>query len=146
MPDEFTINPEIQSIVNEMTKQAARLHIDDEFWADTKIFANPNNIVLRQMRNYYLMFEKDEGRKQLFLPVLEFCIFKYCTDREWREVMGWIFWWINLYVQDKQYQHELPLMFEAWNDPREWIKEDLKTCKPKELMIPEGSQMLPEQD
>ncbi len=146
MVDEFMINPEIQTIVDEMAKQALRLHVDPEFWTDKQIFANPNNIVLRQMLNYYRTFEKNEERKKLFLPMLEFCVFKYCTDREWREVMGWMFWWVTLYVQDKQYQHELPFMFEAWNDPREWLKTQLPPPPKSEMMIPEGSVIQPDQD
>jgi len=145
MTDEFTINPAIQEIVDAITVQASRLEIDDAFWEDPQIFANPNNIVLRQMFRYYERNELNQDRKRTYLPLLKFMIFKYCTDRQDREVLGWFFWWVCLYVQDKQYRHELPFQFESWNDPREWLKASL-VDKPKEMMIPEGSQMLPPEE
>lgn len=108
--------------------------VDANFWGDERAFNQkiPNNIIFRKMREFYIFFEEDPEMKEYFTPVLDFLIFMYVVHPKWRMRIGWMFWWVILYVQDKQFTDEVgdKMQLETWNDPRVWKDWILKGQQP----------------
>ena len=104
--------------------------VDEAFWDEPNLFSEkvPNNIILKKMRYFYLIHETDEEMKEYFLPFLEWFICMYVTVPEMRMRIGWMFWWVVIYVQDKQFIEEEKSRFqlEIWTDPRVWKEHSQK--------------------
>jgi hypothetical protein len=100
------------------------VEVDSEFWNEKNpIWQVPNNHVMLMMRTVYWNCETDEEFKKVLGPVIDKMVWLYISFPEWRARVGWMTWFLQLYVMDKQFQHETGAQYlpEHWNDPRKWV-------------------------
>jgi len=105
-------------------KMCESVEIAPEIWEETNpIWQNSNNHVMLMLRTYYWKHEKDDEFKQSFGRLLDKMVWLYVSFPEWRARIGWMSWFLNLYIIDKQIQKEagIGMQPEVWNDPRKWI-------------------------
>ena len=98
------------------------VEVSAEVWDENNpIWQNSNNHVMLMLRTYYWKHETDGEIKESFGAALDKMVWLYVSYPEWRARIGWMFWFINLYIIDKQVQKEEGYHPEIWNDPRKWI-------------------------
>ena len=100
------------------------IEVSPDVWnEENPIWQNTNNHVFLMLRTYYWKHEKDDEFKKVFGAVLDKMVWLYVSYPEWRARLGWIAWFLNLYILDKQIQKETGARLEpeVWNDPRHWM-------------------------
>ena len=99
------------------------VEIDQEFW-DPKnpMWQNTNNHAMLMLRTYYYNHEFDDEFKHVFGGMIDGMVWLYVTHPEWRARLGWITWFLQMYVLDRQIIQEdgVQIHHEVWNDPRKW--------------------------
>jgi hypothetical protein len=119
----MNIDDTIKKLILVLGDVASKLEIDPEFWAPgNPLWQSTNNHVMLMLRQYYWDNEPDDEFKKSFGVVLDKIVWLFVSDAEWRARLGWVFWFVNLYILDKQVQAEMECKFvpEFWNDPRKW--------------------------
>jgi hypothetical protein len=99
------------------------LQIDAELWKlDNPIWRNSNNHVMFMLRQYYYANETDEEMKVVFGSIIDHIVWLYVTAPEIRARIGWMVWFMVVYITDNQFKKEVNSGFvpEVWTDPRKW--------------------------
>lgn len=117
-------DPVLRERMDVIGKMMASVEVSEEVWDEKNpIWQNTNNHVLLMLRTYYWKHETDEEMKKTFGAALDKMVWLYVSFPEWRVRIGWMFWFVNLYIIDKQVKKEsgFPFNPEIWNDPRKWV-------------------------
>jgi hypothetical protein len=105
-------------------KMMNSVEVSEDVWKeDNPIWQNTNNHVMLMLRTYYWKHETEGELKESFGAALDKMVWLYVSFPEWRVRIGWMFWFVSLYIIDKQVQKEqgFPFNPEVWNDPRKWL-------------------------
>ena len=122
-------NDELKQRLMQFGPMVASIQIDESFWDPAQPYYQvPNNHTMLMLRNLYHSSEYDDEFKATFGKFLDFAVWMYITFPEWRARLGWITWFLQMYVVDKQlYKEPLPPGWEGqydpevWTDPRKWM-------------------------
>jgi hypothetical protein len=99
------------------------VEIPKNFWDPTQNWwKNTNNHALLMLRHVYLKFEKDPQFAWLN-PIIDKLVYLYVTNPQYRQRIGWIFIFMDLYIRDRQFIKENGGVFglEMSIDPRHWM-------------------------
>jgi hypothetical protein len=119
----LTIDPIILDRLRGMSIVIGSLELDPELWNPSNpIWRNSNNHVMLMFRQYYMSHETDETLKSIFGPIIDHFVWMYVAIPELRARIGWMLWFLIVYVTDNQFKKETGVGFqpEPWNDPRQW--------------------------
>lgn len=117
------IDPIIKERLDGMCMVLNSLEIDPEVWDDKNpIWKNTNNHVMFMLRRYYHEHETDKEMHFIMGSLIDHFVWLYVSFPEFRARMGWLTWFIIVYVTDNQFREETKtgLAPEPWNDPRSW--------------------------
>lgn len=121
--DKMNIDPIIKDRLLGMVKVLDTLEVDPALW-DPKnvIWQNTNNHVMFMLRAYYHTHETDPEIKQILGSLIDHMVWLYVCAPELRARLGWMVWFLIVYVTDNQFKQETGtgLHPEPWNDPRSW--------------------------
>lgn len=132
--DQMNMDPIVKERLVGMVTVLNSLEIDPEMW-DPKnpIWQNTNNHVMLMLRQYYHVHEKDEEMKAILGSLIDHFVWLYVSFPEVRARIGWMTWFMVVYVTDHQFREEtgVALLPEPWNDPRKWaLAEELARNNP----------------
>jgi hypothetical protein len=118
------IDPIIKERLQAIALTLNSLELDESLWDENNpVWQNTNNHVMLMMRRYYHENEIDPEMHAILGPIIDHFVWLYVIDLETRARIGWIAWFLIVYVTDNQFKQDTGRSFnpEIWNDPRNWI-------------------------
>lgn len=132
--DQMNVDPIVKERLNAMVMILDSLELDPSMWDEKNpIWQNTNNHVMYMLRKYYHAHEKDDELHKVLGSLIDHFVWMYVSFPEIRARIGWITWFMVVYVTDHQFREEagVGLLPEPWNDPRNWaLAEELARNNP----------------
>jgi hypothetical protein len=136
----MNLDPIIKERLHGVAGILSTLELDPEMWdINNPIWQNTNNHVMLMLRKYYDENETDPEIKAILGPLIDHLVWLYVIAPELRARLGWMTWFIIVYVTDNQFKKEtgqMGMQPEPWNDPRNWALA-------KEVVNPITTVMIP---